>query len=138
MLARRRAIAAGADEVVLIGDDGFVAEAPTANVFVVIRGALVTPPLGRILDGITRDSVLAIARAEGIEAREAPLSVDALATADEAFLTASSFPIAPIAAVNGAPLAVAPGAITRRLMDRLAAAERGADASFAAWSAVTS
>jgi branched-chain amino acid aminotransferase len=138
MLARRRAVAAGADEVVLVGDDGFVAEAPTANVFAVVRGTLVTPPLGRILDGITRDSVIAIAHVEGVETREEPLSVAALASADEAFLTASSFPIAPIAAVNGVALSGAPGAVTRRLMDRLAATERGADSEFAAWTALTS
>jgi branched-chain amino acid aminotransferase len=138
MLARRRAVAAGADEVLLMGDDGYVAEAPTANVFAVVRGALVTPPLGRILDGITRESVLAIARAEQIETREEALSVRALEAADEAFLTASSFPIAPIAAVNDVALADAPGAITRRLMARLSAAERGADSEFLAWTAVTS
>jgi branched-chain amino acid aminotransferase len=107
-------------------------------VFAVVRGVLVTPPLGRILDGLTRDSVLAIARAEGIEAREEALAVRALETASEAFLTASSFPIAPIESVNGKPLASAPGAMTRRLMTRLAATERGADPEFAVWSAVTS
>jgi branched-chain amino acid aminotransferase len=138
MLARRRAVAAGADEVVLIGDDGYVAEAPTANVFAVHRGTLVTPPLGRILDGITRDSVLALARAEGIVTRQEPLSVRDLESADEAFLTASSFPIAPIAAVNGVALRGAPGAITLRLTSRLAAAERGADPELTAWTEVTS
>jgi branched-chain amino acid aminotransferase len=134
MIAKRRAVAAGADEVVLLDGEGNVAEAPTSNVFAVIDGALVTPPLGRILDGITRDSVLAIARAEGIPAREEVLSVAALVGADEAFLTASSFPIAPIASVNGVALKrAAPGEVTARLSRILVAAERGADGRFVHW-----
>lgn len=134
MMAKRRAVAAGADEVLLLDSDGHVAEAPTANVFAVIAGALVTPPLGRILDGITRDSVLAIARAEGVPIREALLTTDALAGADEAFLTASSFPIAPIESVFGAPLGQpAPGPVTQRLRAVLEAAERGAEPRFQEW-----
>jgi branched-chain amino acid aminotransferase len=134
MIAKRRAHAAGADEVVLLDSDGHVAEAPTSNVFAVIGGELVTPPLGRILDGITRDSVLAIARAEGIVAHERTLTLAALAGADEAFLTASSFPIAPIASVNGAALRRgAPGELTTRLRTILLDAERGRDARFTRW-----
>jgi branched-chain amino acid aminotransferase len=134
MIAKRRALAAGADEVVLLDVDGHVAEAPTSNVFAVIGGQLVTPPLGRILDGITRDSVLAIARAEGIAAHERPMSLADLAGADEAFLTASSFPIAPIGAVNRAPLRKAtPGVMTRRLQSILLDAERGRDSRFTRW-----
>jgi branched-chain amino acid aminotransferase len=134
MIAKRRAHAAGADEVVLLDVEGHVAEAPTSNVFAVKGGALVTPPLGRILDGITRDSVLAVARAEGIVAHERPFSLAELAAADEAFLTASSFPIAPIATINGAKLGRgAPGALTARLTKLLLDAERGRDPRFTGW-----
>ena len=134
MIARRRALAAGADEVVLLDVGGGVAEAPTANVFAVIDGALVTPPPGRILDGITRDSVLAIARAEGVPAREEALSLEALSRADEAFLTASSYPLAPIASINGVPLGrPAPGELTARLGRILHEAERGRDPRFLHW-----
>ena len=134
MIAKRRAIAAGAHEVVLLDGDGNVAEAPTSNVFAVSGGTLVTPPLGRILDGITRDSVLAIARAEGIPAEETVLGRHALEAADEAFLAASSFPIAPIISVNGhAMKAGAPGPLTKRLQELLHAAERGRDPRFEAW-----
>ncbi len=134
LIAKRRALAAGADEVVLLDIDGNIAEAPTANVFAVVGGALVTPPLGRILDGITRDSVLTIARAEGLEVHERTLSLAELAAADEAFLTASSFPIAPIASINGAPLRRAvPGEVTSHLREILLDAERGGEARFARW-----
>ncbi|AKU98940.1 Branched-chain amino acid aminotransferase [Labilithrix luteola] len=133
MIARRRAVASGADDVVLLDRDGDVAEAPIANVFVVRGGTLVTPSLGYVLPGITRDAVLAIARDEGLSVQEAKLSPEALATADEAFLTATSLPIAPVASVNGRALASAPGPITARLVERFEAAQRGAHPSFAHW-----
>jgi branched-chain amino acid aminotransferase len=133
MLARRRAVAAGADDVVLLDRAGNIAEGPVANVFAVVGGALWTPPLGHILPGITRDAVLALARAERIPIREEPLPPEVLATAHEAFLTATSLPIAPIGAVNGRSLGQAPGPITTRLAARLAAAQQGADPTLGAW-----
>jgi branched-chain amino acid aminotransferase len=136
MLARKRAIAAGADEVVLLDVEGNIAEAPIANVFAVSSGTLCTPPLGRVLPGITRDAVLAVALAEGIPVREEALTREAFATAEEAFLTATSLPVAPIGTIDGRPLPAAsdgPGPITTRLATRLAAAQHGTDASFAAW-----
>jgi branched-chain amino acid aminotransferase len=137
MLASRRARAEGFDEVVLLDGEGRVAEAPTANVFAVIGGALVTPPLERVLAGITRDSVIAIAREEGIHAREEHFALEQLAAADEAFLAATSYPIAPIASVDetilGASGARAPGPITARIAARIEAIERGRDARSAEW-----
>jgi len=135
MLAKRRALAAGFDEVVLLDGDGHVAEAPTANVFAVVDGALVTPPLGRVLDSITRDTVIAIARAEGIPAREALMTPEELAGADEAFLTATSLPVQPIVSVDGRAMrAGAPGPLTARVQLAVAACERGEDPRFARWS----
>ena len=132
MLAKRRAISEGYDEVVLLDRDGFVAEAPTANVFAVRGATLFTPPTDRVLAGITRDSVLALAKVEGIETREAPLRPDELADADEAFLTATSLPVQPIASIDGRPLrGGAPGPMTARIMAAFAACERGEDPRFA-------
>ena len=133
MLARRRAVAAGADDVVLLDRDGYVAEAPIANVFAVVGGALWTPPLGQILPGITRDAVIALAHAEGIAVREEPLPPQELASADEAFLTATSLPIAPIAAINGRALGAAKGPLTRHLAARLADAQQGKDRAHGSW-----
>ncbi|MBX3233893.1 MAG: aminotransferase class IV [Labilithrix sp.] len=125
MLARRRAIAAGADEVVLLDDEGFIAEGPIANAFCVIGGTLWTPPLGRILPGITRDTVLTLARAEGIPVREEPLARAAFVSADEAFLSGTSLPLAPIGVIDGRALP-APGPVTARLLELTLAARRGA------------
>lgn len=134
MLAKRAALAAGYDEVVLLDREGLVAEAPTANVFAVRAGELVTPPLERVLAGITRDTVLAIARAEGIPAREAHLAPEELADADEAFLAASSLPVQAVASIDGhAMRGGAPGPVTRRLRAAVTACERGDDARFASW-----
>jgi branched-chain amino acid aminotransferase len=134
MLAKQRALAAGFDEVVLLDGEARVAEAPTANVFLVRGGALVTPPLERVLAGITRDSVLAIARAEGIDAREQHFTADELGSADEAFLVATSLPVQAVASVDGRPLrAGAPGPVTARIKEAFAACERGEDARFAQW-----
>src|SRR5205085_11052376 len=66
MIARRAALAAGFDEIVLLDHQECVAEAPTANVMIVAERTLVTPPLGSILDGITRDTILRLAREERV------------------------------------------------------------------------
>lgn len=133
MIARRRAISAGADDVVLLNDVGDIAEAPVSNVFAVVRGALWTPPLGRILPGITRDSVIAIAKGAGIEVREERLPVEAFSAADEAFLTSTSAPLSPIGWVNGRALGRAPGPVTSRLVQALDAARHGTAAGRDAW-----
>jgi|SRR5579859_10207 len=134
MLAKRRARAEGYDEVVLLDREGRVAEAPTANVFAVRAGRLVTPPTERVLEGITRDSVLAIARAEGIEAGEEHLRPEELGDADEVFLTATSLPVLAVAEVNGTRMpGGAPGPLTARMAAAVTACERGEDPRFAAW-----
>jgi branched-chain amino acid aminotransferase len=134
MLAKRRALAEGFDEVVLLDREGHVAEAPTANFFIVKDGELATPPVERVLAGITRDSVLALARAEGIPAREAHLSLDDLASADEAFLTGTSLPVQGVVSIDGRALkGGAPGPVTERIRAGLVACERGEDARFASW-----
>lgn len=133
MIAKRRAVAAGADDVVLLDREGNIAEAPVANVFAVVSGALWTPPLTYVLPGITRDSVIAIARDEGIAVKEEPLPCDVFASADEAFLTSTSLDIAPIGSINGNAVGVAPGPITKRLFERLDAAGHGRDPARAGW-----
>ena len=134
LLAKRRALARGFDEVVLLDGEGRLAEAPTANVFVVRRGVLSTPPLERVLAGVTRNCVLALAAALGVEAREEALRPEELADADEAFLTASSLPVQAIASFDERPLrGGAPGPITRRIKESLLACERGDDPRFLHW-----
>jgi branched-chain amino acid aminotransferase len=133
MLAKRRALAEGFDEVLLLDGHGRVAEAPTSNVFVARAGTLRTPPAERVLSGITRDSVLALAQAEGIPTAETHLSPDELDDADEAFLTATSLPVLPIASFGERRLGAAPGPLTRRVRELLVACEQGRDPRFPGW-----
>jgi branched-chain amino acid aminotransferase len=136
LLARRRAIAAGADEIVLLDRDGDIAEAPTANAFAVVGGVLWTPPLGRVLAGITRDTVLTLAREADLarEIREAPLPRATFASADEAFLSGTSLPIAPIARIDDRILpAPAPGPMTHKLAELVARAHQGELPGHAEW-----
>ncbi|HLK35873.1 MAG TPA: aminotransferase class IV [Polyangiaceae bacterium] len=133
MLAKRRARAEGYDEIVLLDAESRLAEAPTANVFLVKDGAIVTPPAERILPGITRASVLEIAHALGLPVREAHLAIEDLTRVDEAFFTATSLPLRPIASFDGAPARAAPGPVTAILGEALHACRAGADPRFAHW-----
>jgi branched-chain amino acid aminotransferase len=134
MLAKRRALSYGYDEVVLLDREGRVAEAPTANVFAVRDGVLLTPPTERVLAGITRASLLDIARVEGIPWREAHLAPDELASTDEAFLSSTSLQVLPIASVDGQAMRRgAPGPLTQRLKEALASCAAGGDPRFAHW-----
>jgi para-aminobenzoate synthetase / 4-amino-4-deoxychorismate lyase len=108
-------------EAPLLLDGGEVLEAAWANVFAARQGAVFTPPLdGRILPGVTRATIIELARGEGIEMVERALAIDDLKQADEVFLTNSTRGIEPVDAVDGALLAE-----TRPLTHRLTAALRG-------------
>ena len=110
--ARRR----GGDAA-LLTDDGAVAEAATANVFAVVGGRLVTPPLdGRLLPGVTRGVVLELAADLGLEAAEERIGVTELQTASEALLTSSVREITAVTSVDGQPIAEGgTGAVTAAL-----------------------
>lgn len=112
-LARQDAAAAGFDDALMLDTDGDVAEATGANIFFVEDGALHTPQPGVILDGITRRTVMALARDLAIPVREARLSPAVLARAEEVFLTGTAYEVQPVAAVDDRRYAVGP--VTRRL-----------------------
>lgn len=104
ILARNQAAAVGADEVAFV-EDGIVHEAGSANLMAVIKGALVTPPVGeKVLPGITRDVLLEIARAANIPTVERPLSLTETLAADELFITGSIREVVPVAYWDGRPI----------------------------------
>lgn len=116
LLAQREAQRRGAHEAILVDPDGCVVEGAMRNIFAVIKGELVTPPLSRaFLPGITRAAVIEIADEENIPRAERDLLLTELYSADEALLTSSLAEILPIASVDGNPLAAAPGPLTRNL-----------------------
>src|SRR3982750_2412514 len=86
-LAKTESSRLGFDDAVLLDPEGYVAECTGENLFVVSRGQIVTPPCGGILEGITRDSVIQLARDAGLTVREGRFVRDRLYEADEIFLT---------------------------------------------------
>src|SRR5579884_2695259 len=89
-LARERARRLGADDGIFVRD-GFIMEATASNVFVVMSGRLLTPPLTNyILAGITREAILELAASEGIPYAEEPISAHLIYQADEVFVTGTN------------------------------------------------
>jgi branched-chain amino acid aminotransferase len=115
-LAGRAAVAAGAREAIMLNPQGFVAEAASANVVFVRRRVVCTPSLATgILAGITREIVLDLARALGLSVREGFFRPSHLLGADEAFVTASTIEILPLARI-GARVLPKFRPVTRSLM----------------------
>src|SRR5690606_38282562 len=100
MLSLSEALSGGADEALLLDPEGYVAEGSGENIFIVRDGVIYTPDLSSCLDGITRNSVLAMARDLGIELREKRITRDELYCADEAFFSGTAAEITPIREVD--------------------------------------
>ncbi len=116
-LALRTARDAGAEEALVVNREGLVVEGPTSNLFAVLKGELVTPPLeAGILAGITRGRVLALAAEQGIAVRFRALTIAELQQADELFLTSTIREIVPVVRVDGLTIGDGkPSEITRKL-----------------------
>jgi branched-chain amino acid aminotransferase len=105
----------GGETVVLSDRDGNVTEGPGFNIAVVKDGRITTPGR-RVLDGMTRRTMMELAALEGIEVREEDVPRAALDSADEVFLTSTAGGMLPVTTINGRPVADGrPGPITRRL-----------------------
>jgi branched-chain amino acid aminotransferase len=103
-------------EALFLDYEGNIAEGPGANLFIVKGRELITPPAGNILPGITRASVIEIARDRGFVITERKLTVAEAQDADEAFFTGTAAELAPIGSIDDKPLRVgAPGPITTEL-----------------------
>lgn len=119
----RRELPADVHEGIMRSISGQIACGLASNIFAVVRGTIVTPPLTTgCLAGITRARVLALADEHGLDPEEAPLLPEDLARASEAFLTSSLVGVLPIARVDGVALERCPGPNTAELARALAAA----------------
>lgn len=125
MLARQRAARMGAGDAIYLRD-GFVTEATSSNVFAVVRGEVVTPPLSNyLLPGVTRAALLDLYRQNGIAAREALLSEAELRSADEIFLTSTNGELRPVVELDGREVgAGAIGPVFARTLELFDAATR--------------
>jgi len=113
-LAKMEAMNSGYDEAILLNEQGFLADGSGENVFVVRDGALVTPPTtASCLPGITRDTVIRIARGMGYEVREAEVVRTDLYHADEVFFTGTAAEITPIRSIDDHEVGTGP--VTKRI-----------------------
>lgn len=118
-LIAREAINGGFAEGIALGTDGLLSEGAGENLFIVRKGVIYTPPAASsILCGITRDSVLTLARERGIPVVEQPLPREMLYFADEVFMTGTAAEITPVRSVDRKPVGTGhPRPITRQLQD---------------------
>ena len=132
-LAKVEAVKAGYDEAIMLNTQGFVAECTGENVFIVKDGVVMTPPTSSgALAGITRDSVMTIARDLGYPVVEQQLLRHDLYLADEAFLTGTAAEVVPIRSVDDREIG-SRGEITRTLQETYFAAVRGEVEQYKDW-----
>jgi branched-chain amino acid aminotransferase len=134
ILAKREVTRQGYDEAILLDVNGLVAECSGENVFIVRRGVLKTPPLVSVLEGITRDSVIRIARDKGIEVVEQSLTRDEVYCADEVFLTGTAAELTPVREVDDRQIgAGSRGPITKTIQSTFFDAVHGRDRKYESW-----
>jgi branched-chain amino acid aminotransferase len=132
MLATTEARRGGYDEAIMLSADGYVADGPGENIFVVENGVIRTPPLSMsILPGITRDTIIHIARDLGYQVEEAMLIRTDLYCADEVFMVGTATEVAPVRAVDDREIGVGP--VTRELQKAYLAAVKGQDDRWRDW-----
>jgi len=134
-LATMEASRRGYDEALLLNIDGNIAEAAVANVFVVNGRTLRTnDEKSSILMGITRDSILQLAVAEGFQVEVGTMAVDDLRKADEAFLCGTACEIVPVAELDGDRIGrISPGPVTDRIRNAFDRAKTGVSREWAHW-----
>lgn len=116
MLALQEALSGGADEALLLDNEGYVAEGSGENIFMVKRGKLYTPDLTSCLDGITRNTIFVFAKELGVDVLERRITRDELYIADELFFTGTAAEVLPIRVLDDRIIADGkPGELTKTL-----------------------
>jgi branched-chain amino acid aminotransferase len=127
MLALQEARQAGADDALLFDAHGNVTEASAANVFLVRDGRLLAPPSHLALEGITRDTIIQLARTLSLDFQEKVMTKDDVYLASEVFLSGSAVGITPVREVDGRTIGTGePGSVTRALRETYRAVVSGA------------
>lgn len=132
-LAKTEAVESGFDEAILLNSQGKVSEASGMNVFIVRNEQLITPGLEQdILEGITRDSILTVARDLGIKTVERPVDKSELFIADEVFLSGTAAKITPVKRIETYHLSSS-RPITEKLREKLTAITENREANYKDW-----
>jgi branched-chain amino acid aminotransferase len=126
ILAKIEGLQAGCIEALMLNHKGEIAECTGDNIFLVRKGVLYTPPIDAgILEGVTRDAVIELAQAAGIEVREVPLTKHDVYIADEVFLTGTAAEVIPVVKVDSRTIGSGkPGTMTLDLKKRFHALTR--------------
>lgn len=134
ILAKKESKLAGYDETILLDDEGYVAEGSGENVFITKNGILKTPPLTSILPGITRDTIIQIAKENRIPVEEVRFTRDELYIADGAFLSGTAAEITPIREVDNRKIGEGkPDGITRLIQKKFFDIVKGKDKRHKEW-----
>lgn len=134
ILAKLEVTKDGYDEAIMLDTEGYICEASGENIFIVRHGRIKTPPLTSILPGITRDSVMTIARDLGLVVEEQRFSRDELYMADEAFFTGTAAEITPIREVDRRTIGKGePGPVTKKLQETFFQVVKGAKPEYQRW-----
>ena len=134
ILANQEATSLGYDEAILLDTEGYVSEGSGENLFIVREGVVYTPDLASCLDGITRNSVIVMAKDLGIEVREKRITRDELYCADEAFFSGTAAEITPIREVDDRRIGEGRrGPITEKLQTLFFDIVAGRNPKYAGW-----
>ena len=134
ILALQEAARDGYDEALLLDNEGMVAEGSGENIFIVRKGVLYTPQITSSLEGITRDTVMIIAREEGLEVVEKRITRDEVYIADEAFFTGTAAEVTPIRELDNRRIGSGSlGPVTRTLQHAYLELVEGRRAAPADW-----
>ncbi|MBT7608494.1 MAG: branched-chain-amino-acid transaminase [Bacteriovoracaceae bacterium] len=117
VLAYAEAKKQGAFDAIMLNRDGFITEGTTNNIWMIKNKEIITPPLGAgLLPGITRQTLIELAKLKNLPVSEKNFTRDELYSADESFLTSSTKELVPIVKINGKSIGSAvPGPLTRKL-----------------------
>lgn len=131
MLARGVAKKAGFHDAIMLDTGGLVCEGSGENIFIVKNGRIITPRNRGILEGLTRDVVIEIAKGIGIEAEQADITREQLYSADEVFLTGTAAEIEPVAEIDFRKIGDGKkGPITARIREKYMTIVHGNDADY--------
>jgi branched-chain amino acid aminotransferase len=134
VLAKKEARALGCEEALLLDPDGFVAEGSGENVFIVRDGKLKTTPLTVILPGVTRATILKLAKDMNLDVEETKFTRDEVYIADEAFFCGTASEVTPIREVDGRPIGRGGmGPVTRKIQSMYFDVIRGRQPKYKDW-----
>ncbi len=133
ILAKVETQKAGYQEAILLNEQGMVADGSGENIFVVKGGRISTPPVAAsILEGITRNTIMDLAREEGMDVVERDIPRSELYFADEVFVTGTAAEVCPINEIDDHPIGP-PGPVTRQLQERFFRVTEGKDPRSEGW-----